>query len=221
MTLTLRKLPAWMIVAVAALAGILAGGIGVYVRQSGVSNVSDAVVNCDTAVATAKRLEGLATGELAAFKPSERPESFAALAFKDADGRDTTLGALAGRVLLVNLWASWCVPCRAEMPALDRLQASHGSGEFAVVPINLDVKGLDTAKAFLEKVGVTRLPLYSDPDMSVFSDLKSRGLTLGLPTSLLLDPKGCSLGVVEGPAAWDSPAAAALVDAAEGAAKSG
>jgi thiol-disulfide isomerase/thioredoxin len=214
MALTLKTVPGWMIVAVAAVAGILAGGIGVYVRQSADSNVSASAVNCAPAAATAARLSPLATGELAAFKPSDRPESFAALAFKDAAGRDTTLAAFAGRVVLVNLWATWCVPCRSEMPALDRLEASKGNAGFAVVPINLDVKGPDTARAFLDKIGITHLPLYSDPDMAVFNDLKRRGLALGLPTSLLLDGNGCRLGVVEGPAAWDSPEAAALIDAA-------
>ena len=215
MTLTVRQLPGWTIVAAAAVAGIIAGGIAVYVRQAGEGNVSAAAVNCDAAAATAKRLAPLATGELAAFKPSAKPESFADLTFKAADGTDTSLAAFTGRVVLVNLWATWCVPCRAEMPALDRLEAAKGGQAFAVVPINLDVKGPDTARAFLANIGVTRLPLYSDPAMGVFNELKRRGLALGLPTSLLIDGKGCQLGIVEGPAAWDSPAAQALIDEAK------
>lgn len=213
MTLTLRN---WIVIGAAALAGILAGGIGVYVRQSAVSNVSAVGVNCDDAVAGAKRLAPFATGDLAAFKPADRPESFAGLTFKDPDGKDITLAALAGRVVLVNLWATWCVPCRAEMPALDRLAAARAGTDFAIVPVNLDIKGVDTARAFLDKIGVTKLPLYSDPDMGVFNDLKRRGVALGLPTTLLVDRSGCRLGVVEGPAAWDSPDAAALIDAAAG-----
>ena len=221
MTLAVRTLPGWMIIAAAAVAGILAGGIGVYVRQSGDSNASALAVNCDNAAAVAKRLAPLATGELAAFKPSARSESFADLIFKAPDGADISLGAFAGRVVLVNLWATWCVPCRAEMPALDRLEAAEGGRDFAVVPINLDVKGADTARAFLANIGVTRLPLYSDPAMGVFNDLKRRGLALGLPTSLLIDGKGCRLGIVEGPAAWDSPAAQALIDEAKAGAGAG
>lgn len=214
MALTLKTVPAWMIVVAAAVAGLIVGGIGVYVRQPGDSNVQTAV-NCDAAVAVASRLSGLATGEVAAFRPSDKPESFATLAFNGIDGKPTTLAAFAGRVILVNLWATWCVPCRAEMPALDRLAAAKGGAGFAVVPINLDVKGSATARAFMDKIGVTHLPLYSDPDMGVFNELKRRGLTLGLPTSLLLDAKGCRLGIVEGPAGWDSTEAAALVDAAK------
>ena len=80
-----------------------------------------------------------------------------------------------------------------------------GGRDFAVVPINLDVKGPETARAFLANIGVTRLPLYSDPAMGVFNDLKRRGLALGLPTSLLIDGMGCRVGIVEAPAAWDSP----------------
>jgi thiol-disulfide isomerase/thioredoxin len=219
MTAERKTVPGWMVVAAAAVAGILAGGIGVYVRLSADSNAPGAApaaiaVNCDAAVARAKRLAPLARGDLAAFAPTDKSESFAGLSFKDADGKDTTLAAFGGRVLLVNLWATWCVPCRAEMPALDKLEAAKGGDGFAVVPINLDVKGPEAAKAFLEKIGVTRLPLYSDPAMGVFNDLKRRGLALGLPTSLLVDGKGCRLGVVEGPAAWDSADAAALIDAA-------
>jgi thiol-disulfide isomerase/thioredoxin len=210
MNLTLRN---WTVIGAAALAGIVAGGIGVYVRQSADSNVPAPAVNCDDAVAAAKRLAPFATGDLAAFKPADRPDSFAGLAFKDPDGKDVTLAALTGRVVLVNLWATWCVPCRAEMPALDRLAVAKAGSDFAVVPVNLDVKGPDTARSFLAKIGVTRLPLYSDPDMGVFNDLKRRGVALGLPTTLLVDRKGCRLGVVEGPAAWDSSAAAALIDA--------
>jgi thiol-disulfide isomerase/thioredoxin len=214
MALTLSRVPGGLIIAAAAVAGLLAGGIGVYVRQSGDSNVS-AAVNCDAAVAAAGRLSGLATGEVAAFQPSKKAESFAGLAFKDADGKDATLAAFAGRIVLVNLWATWCVPCRTEMPALDRLQAAKGDARFAVVPVDLDVKGPAAARAFLDKIGVTHLPLYSDPDMNVFNELKRRGLTLGLPTSLLLDGKGCRLGIVEGPAAWDSADAQALIEAAK------
>jgi thiol-disulfide isomerase/thioredoxin len=221
MTLTLKNVPGWVVIGAAAVAGILAGAIAVYVTQSADSNGPAVAVNCDSAVATAKRLAPLATGELAAFKPAERPESFAGLAFKDADGKDTTLGSLSGRVVLLNLWATWCVPCRAEMPALDRLAAAKVGSGFAVVPVNLDVKGPDTARAFLAKIGVTRLPFYSDPEMAVFNDLKRRGVALGLPTTLLVDQKGCRLGVVEGPAAWDSPEAAALIEAAEATSKPG
>src|SRR5262249_37423449 len=103
---------------------------------------------------------------------------------------------------------------RAEMPALDRLQAAMGGDQFNVTAINVDVQQPERAKDFLTEIGVSRLALYSDPTMGVFNDLKHRGLAIGLPTTLLLDGKGCRLGIVEGPAEWDSEDAKALISAA-------
>ena len=211
---TRGRLPGWVLLGVAAFAGILAGALAVYVRGSGDSNGAAVAINCADALATAKRLAPLASGELAAFKPADTPELFDTLAFKAPDGSDTSLAAFAGRVVLVNLWATWCVPCRAEMPALDRLQAAKGGVAFSVVPVNVDVKSRERAKAFLSDIGVTKLAFYSDPSMGVFNNLKQRGLAFGLPTTLLVDGKGCRLGTVEGPAAWDSDEAKALIDAA-------
>jgi thiol-disulfide isomerase/thioredoxin len=214
MTDTRKKLPGWVLLGIAAIAGILAGTLAVYVRGSGDSNGAAVAVNCADALATAKRLAPLASGELAAFKPADKPQRFDDLAFKAPDGSDTSLAAFAGRVVLVNLWATWCVPCRAEMPALDRLQAAKGSAAFTIVPVNVDVTNPARAKAFLSDIGVTKLAFYSDPTFGVFNKLKERGLALGLPTTLLVDGKGCRLGTVEGPAAWDSNEAKALIDAA-------
>jgi thiol-disulfide isomerase/thioredoxin len=197
---------------VAAVAGILAGTVAVYVRGSAVSNGS---AGCDLARGTAAGLAPFATGEVAAFRIAERPEVFGDLAFKAPDGSDTTLAALGGRVVLVNLWATWCVPCRAEMPALDALERSLGGDDFAVVAVNVDVGGAEArARAFLEDIGVKNLAFYSDPSLATFRNLKARGLAFGLPTSIVVDREGCGLGIVEGPAAWDSEEAKALIRAA-------
>ncbi|HEY5082614.1 MAG TPA: TlpA disulfide reductase family protein [Bauldia sp.] len=209
-----RGLPGWLFLGLAAVAGILAGTVAVYVRGSANSNGTADAVNCTDAVASAKRLAPFAVGELAAFKPADKPDSVGDLVFKAADGNPTSLSAFAGRVVLVNLWATWCVPCRAEMPALDRLQAVKGGTSFTVVPVNVDVQNPERAKAFLADIGVAKLGFYSDPTMEIFNKLKGRGLALGLPTTLLVDAKGCRLGTVEGPAAWDSDQAKALIDAA-------
>ncbi len=179
MTDTQRRLPGWVLLAVAAVAGIIAGSVAVYVRGSGDSNGAALAVNCADALAAAKRLAPLAVGELAAFRPADKPARFDDLAFKAPDGTATNLAAFAGRVILVNLWATWCVPCRAEMPALDRLEAAKGGAGFAVVPVNVDVTKPERAKAFLADIGVTRLPFYSDPTLGVFNSLKGRGLALG------------------------------------------
>jgi thiol-disulfide isomerase/thioredoxin len=204
-----------VIVALAAVAGILAGTAGVYVRGSGPGNADPAVsALCADAVAAARRVSPFATGEVAAFRVASGPESFGDLTFKSPDGASTTLKSLGGKVVLVNLWATWCVPCRAEMPALDRLQASMGGKDFTVATINLDVQNPERAKDFLAEIGVRNLPLYSDATMGVFNDLKKRGLAIGLPTTLIVDRMGCRIGIVEGPAAWDSADAKALISAA-------
>jgi thiol-disulfide isomerase/thioredoxin len=156
-----------------------------------------AAVNCGDVLATAARVAPLATGEVAAFRVATAPESFSDLSFKAPDGSPTTLAALGGKTVLVNLWATWCVPCRAEMPALDRLQSAMGGRNFTVATINLDVQKPEAAKAFMDQIGVSHLPFYSDATMGVFNDLKRRGLAIGLPTTLLVDGKGCRIGIVE------------------------
>jgi thiol-disulfide isomerase/thioredoxin len=204
------------LIALAAVAGMLAGTIAVYVMRSGEGNAPVASADCAGALAAAKRAEPFARGELAAFRPAAESDWLDGLAFKTPDGKETTLAAFAGKTTLVNIWATWCVPCRTEMPALDRLEAALGGDAFQVVAINIDVGGEEKARAFLDEIGVKNLAFYSDPTSRVFRTLKGRGLAFGLPTTLLVDGKGCRIGVVEGPAAWDSNDAKALIGAAMG-----
>ena len=157
-----------------------------------------------------------AKGEVAAFRVATEPRSLADLAFTDPDGKPVTLASLGERLSLVNVWATWCVPCREEMPTLDRLEADLGGEKFAVVPVNIDLNATDRAKAFLEEIGIAHLPFYSDPSGKLFQDLKRRGMAIGLPTTLLVDGKGCEIGILEGPAEWDSDDAKALIKAAAG-----
>jgi thiol-disulfide isomerase/thioredoxin len=156
----------------------------------------------------------LEKGEVAAFRASDQPDLVRGLAFQAPDGSATSLAAFAGKTVLLNLWATWCVPCRAEMPALDRLEGALGSNSFAVVAVNVDQNNPERARAFLDEIGVSRLAFYADPSFAIFNQLKRRGLALGLPTTILVDGKGCRIGGVEGPAAWDSDDAKALVRAA-------
>jgi thiol-disulfide isomerase/thioredoxin len=210
----IRKGPRGLVLLAAAIAGILAGTVAVYVRGSGNSNGGALAATCADALAVAKRVAPLAKGEVAAFRVADAAERFDDLTFRGPDGGDVTLASLAGKVVLVNLWATWCVPCRAEMPALDRLQSAMGGKGFTVAAVNLDVKNPERAKEFLSEIGVANLAFYSDPSLGVFNSLKRRGLAFGLPTTLLVDGKGCRIGVVEGPAAWDSDEAKALIGAA-------
>jgi thiol-disulfide isomerase/thioredoxin len=207
-----------MLIASAAVAAALAGALAVYVMVSGAGNGDLAAsADCGPALEAAKRAEPFARGEVAAFRVATEPDSLAGLAFTGPDGAAVTLAGLGGKTALVNLWATWCVPCRAEMPMLDRLEAERGGADFAVVAINIDLNGVDRAKAFLDEIGVRRLPFYSDPTTGVFKELKRRGLALGLPLTILVDGKGCRIGVLEGPAVWDSDDAKALIGAAVGA----
>jgi thiol-disulfide isomerase/thioredoxin len=116
--------------------------------------------------------------------------------------------------VLLNLWATWCVPCRKEMPALDTLEQRLGGPGFEVVAINIDTRDPDKPKAWLKEVGVEKLAYYADPDAKVFQDLKGIGRAFGMPTTLLLDRQGCEIGTIAGPAEWASPDAVKLIQAA-------
>jgi thiol-disulfide isomerase/thioredoxin len=155
-----------------------------------------------------------AKGEVAALAVAKPSKPVTQLAFSGPDGQPETLDAFKGRVVLLNLWATWCVPCRQEMPALDRLEAKLGGKDFHVVAVNIDTTRLERPKAFLNEVGVKALPYYSDAKADVFYRLKQAGKVVGLPTTILIDRNGCEIGTLAGPALWDSPDGVALIEAA-------
>jgi len=134
----------------------------------------------------------------------ETPRVVPSIAFTDANGGSVSLEQFRGRVVLLNVWATWCVPCRKEMPLLDALQAKLGGPDFEVVAVNTDTRDPDRPKAWLKEVGVSRLAYYADPSGKLFQDLKVAGKALGLPTTLLIDRAGCELGTIAGPADWAS-----------------
>jgi thiol-disulfide isomerase/thioredoxin len=138
------------------------------------------------------------------------------LAFKGPDGRDLKTADFAGKTVLLNLWATWCGPCREEMPALNALQKGMGAKDFEVVAVNIDTGSDEKPKAFLAEYGVDTLGYYRDSSMGVFNSLKKEGLAFGLPVTLVMDKKGCLISAMNGPAAWDSPDAKALITAAKG-----
>jgi thiol-disulfide isomerase/thioredoxin len=165
-----------------------------------------AATECAAQPEAAARIDAAAVGELAAMNGTGDGRGFADLAFEDSEGKPVTIGSFAGKKLLVNFWASWCVPCRAEMPELDAIAARFNSDQFMVLPIGLDVgsTGLDKAREFLAEGGWANLPLYADPSFKVFDRLKQEGVAIGLPATILLDETGCELAVLQGPASWDS-----------------
>jgi thiol-disulfide isomerase/thioredoxin len=121
-----------------------------------------------------------------------------------------TLSSFKGRTVLLNLWATWCQPCREEMPALDRLQQALGSDKFEVVALSLDRQGLDASRKFLDDVKASRLKLYTDVTTKQGLALK----IVGMPTTILINKDGLEVGRLAGPAAWDSADAKKLIEAA-------
>jgi thiol-disulfide isomerase/thioredoxin len=201
-------------VAVLALAAAAAGAAGLAaVYGMGGFGRNDVEAACRPAVATVRRIAPLARGEVAAVAVAEQPRPVPDLTFLDGSGNRKTLGEWRGRMVLLNLWATWCVPCRKEMPALDGLQARLGGPRFQVVAINIDTRDPEKPKAWLREAGVDRLAYYADPSAKVFQDLKAVGWAFGMPTTLLIDPQGCEVGVLAGPAEWTSEDALKLVRA--------
>jgi len=200
---------------------ILTGGVaGVVAGLAGVYGIGLLVGNpptdpaCRPAVELARRIAPLVRGELAALAVATRPQRVPDLAFRDASGAERRLADWRGRTVLLNLWATWCVPCRKEMPALDALQQKLGGPNFEVVAINIDTRDPDKPAAWLKDVGITRLGYYADPTARVFQDLKLVGRAFGMPSTLLVDPAGCEIAHLAGPAEWASEDAVRVIEAA-------
>lgn len=216
-----KLFPATRLILLAAAAGAIAGAVAVYVSETPSGNnaqpvaASVAATSEDKACALkadkARTLASAAVGEVAAMLPADPPQSLKGLSFNGPDGKPMTLADRAGKTLLVNLWATWCAPCRAEMPALDALQKEMGSDKFEVVAINIDTGDDTKPKKFLTETGVATLGYYRDATMGVFEDLKKRALALGLPVTLLIDGEGCLLANMNGPAEWASDDAKKLI----------
>jgi thiol-disulfide isomerase/thioredoxin len=194
------------------LLAFLAGGLGFYLFSLG------PLPGAATSSSKTPDLSGnggyrdFAKGPMAAFlvKP-ERP-AVPDLNFKGAQGNGLKLSQWKGRVVLVNLWATWCAPCRKEMPTLADLQKQLGSKDFEVIAMSVDRKGIEASSAYLKETGADALGLYVDETTKSLGDLQG----LGLPLSILVDRKGREIGRLLGPAEWNSAEAMALVKAAIG-----
>ena len=206
---------AWLAAILAACAGFAA----VYVTLGRSDNAARAPMSApaqaagapaDDLPAAAAAPSSLSQGQMAAFVFRKEPETLPEIKFQDADGQERTLADWRGKVVLLNLWATWCLPCRKEMPALDRLQASLGSDQFQVVAISVDRTGLPGAKKFLEETKTPNLAVYADPTARLASTLRAAGL----PATLLIDKQGREIGRLLGPAEWDGDAAKHLIQSA-------
>lgn len=204
-----RRMP---LVTGAAVIGVAIGAAVLY--ATGGLNRPKGDAACRPAVELARQIGPLAHGEVAALTMATAPLRLPDLGFEDAAGQPRKLSDWRGRMVLVNLWATWCVPCRKEMPALDELQAKLGGAEFDVVAINIDTRDLEKPKNFLKEAKLTRLGYFADPKAKVFQDLKAVGRALGMPTSVLVDRQGCEIATLAGPAEWASDDAVKLIKAA-------
>jgi thiol-disulfide isomerase/thioredoxin len=205
-----RRLP---IVIGTVLVGALVGFAGIY-GFGGLSRNAGGDPACKATVDLARKIAPLAQGEVAAVTMATKGLELPDLAFEDADGHPRKLSDWRGKTVLVNLWATWCVPCRKEMPALEGLQTKLGGPNFEVVAINIDTRDPEKPKDFLKANNLTGLSYFYDQKAKIFQDLKAVGRALGMPTSVLVDPKGCEIGTIAGPAEWDSEDAIKLVKAA-------
>jgi thiol-disulfide isomerase/thioredoxin len=195
------------------LIGAVIGFAGVY-GTGGLSRNASGDPACRPAVDLARKLAPLAHGEVAALTMATAPLRLPDLAFEDAEGKPKKLSDWRGRTVLVNLWATWCVPCRKEMPALEGLQTKLGGPNFEVVAVNIDTRDPEKPKNFLKEANLTRLGYFSDQKAKVFQELKAAGRALGMPTSVLVDGQGCEIATIAGPAEWDSDDAVKLITAA-------
>lgn len=206
MTLFIRR-RAPLLIAVAALVAA-AGAAALYWRASS-RNVAEA--QCGRWDATP--VDALAQGEVAGVHVARTPQPAPPVAFQTESGAARTAADFNGRVILLNLWATWCVPCRKEMPALDALQAALGGPDFEVVAVNMDSRDPAKPRQWLTSNGISNLVYYADPQGKVFQALRSADRASGLPTTLIVNRKGCVVANLDGPAEWASADAQALLRA--------
>jgi thiol-disulfide isomerase/thioredoxin len=141
------------------------------------------------------------------FTASE-PRPVPELTFFDEAGNEVMLADFAGDVVVLNLWATWCAPCRREMPSLDRLQAALGEDGLRVIALSLDRGDVAKVRAFFEELEIANLAIYRDPQARAGRELGAPGL----PTTIVIDRTGQEVGRLLGPAEWDSDEAFAVID---------
>lgn len=151
----------------------------------------------------------LSTGTMTTFVFKKEPKPLPDVTFLNGEDESVSLKDWRGKVVLLNLWATWCAPCREEMPALDRLQKSLGSERFEVVALAVDKSGLEGARKFLDDIKIENLKVYADPSAKIGAELRA----IGMPATILIDAEGREIGRLVGPAEWDSPDAVRLIEA--------
>ncbi|GAB4350573.1 MAG: TlpA disulfide reductase family protein [Oricola sp.] len=205
------------IAAIAIAVGAVAGAAGVYatgmLSGNGALTAGNDGGQCDAAIATGRDLKPLLRGDIAAMAARGQQNDLSGLSFNDGGGNAITLADTGGKPRLVNLWATWCAPCREEMPALDRLQAEKGDDNFQVVAISVDGGSDEKPRGFFDEIGVRSLSFYHDPTIGAFNAMKKEGLAYGLPVTVLVDANNCVIANMNGPADWAGEDAGRLIDA--------
>jgi len=204
---SIAALAVFMVLGIAVLAFVLYGkGGGAGNQRTG---------ECRDQAQKSAALAPLIKGEIAALRLVKTPRLAPDLEFDGPNG-PVKLADFKGRMVLFNLWATWCVPCRTEMPSLDRLQSNLGGKDFAVVALNMDTRNIEKVPQWLKENEITALSLYTDQQGKAFQALRKEGLVTGLPTTLLVDDKGCLLAEMAGPADWAGAEAVAVLKAMVG-----
>ncbi len=197
------------------LVAALALGFGIYAISGDAGNNQTAKKDVTPSEEPAFRsLKSLTTGDMAAMRILDTPLDLTKINFTDGNGKTFTIADWKGRTVLLNLWATWCPPCRHEMPSLEDLEKRAGSDVFEVVSVSIDLKSPDKPRAFFKEINLTELKFYWDGTSKIFHELKKMGLAFGMPTTILIDKNGMAIGAMNGPAEWNSKAAFALIEKA-------
>jgi thiol-disulfide isomerase/thioredoxin len=165
------------------------------------------VVAAIAVVLPALSMQAVAAEAPAGFAVHESARPLPDIRFENGQGEATSLAEFRGKVVLLNIWATWCAPCRREMPTLDRLQAELGGPGFEVVALSIDRQGRGVVFDFYQELGLRQLDIYVDPSGKAQRELNA----LGVPTTLLIDGEGNEVGRLLGPAEWDGPEMVAFI----------
>ncbi|MCF6322156.1 MAG: TlpA family protein disulfide reductase [Rhizobiaceae bacterium] len=191
-----------------AMIAVVAVGIGIYAISGGAGNEpvaeNSANPSASQSASIMEALKPLAKGEIAAMRVLDKPLDLNNISFTDGEGKTLTIADWNGRTVLLNIWATWCPPCRFEMPSLEDLEVQLGGEDFEVVAVSIDLKSTDKPRAFYKEIDLNDLKFYWDGTAKIFGELKKLNLAFGMPTTVLIDKNGMALGVVNGPAEWNS-----------------
>jgi thiol-disulfide isomerase/thioredoxin len=159
--------------------------------------------------ANAQDMSGLLTGEMRGLVLHDAPQPASELPFLRVDGTEGSLSDYEGRHIVLNFWATWCAPCREEMPSLQNLHDTLAGEDFAVVTLATGFNQPQAIRRFFEETGVTDLPQYRDINQQIAREMG----VFGLPITVILNPEGAEIARLRGDAHWDSPEAIAVIEA--------